>query len=93
MRDGIATAESVQTYATATVPTDSFVLPDALTPAQTDAVERRDRPGSATGWSSCGSGRCDGSLIYSSADAHRDRRSPTATGSTWSPRAATPTRG
>ena len=28
VRDGIATAETVTTYATATVPTDSFVLPD-----------------------------------------------------------------
>lgn len=38
VRDGIDAAESVQTYATATVPTDSFVLPDVLTPQQAAAV-------------------------------------------------------
>ena len=38
VRDGIATAETVTTYAAATVPTDSFVLPNNLDQTQKDAV-------------------------------------------------------
>ncbi len=66
VRDGVQAAESVQGYATATVPTGSFVLPDVLTPDQAAAVRV------ATGgfgdnlielrlWAQ------DGSLMYSSA--------------------------
>ncbi|WP_235523058.1 bifunctional diguanylate cyclase/phosphodiesterase [Cellulomonas sp. Root485] len=67
VRDGIATAETVTTYATATVPTDSFVLPDNLDQAQKDAVEKAtsgfgDRLVELRLWA------LDGSLIYSSAD-------------------------
>src|SRR6187401_2261793 len=40
LRDGIATAETVTTYATETVPTDAFVLPANLDQAQKDAVAR-----------------------------------------------------
>ncbi|MDQ0375134.1 putative bifunctional diguanylate cyclase/phosphodiesterase [Cellulomonas humilata] len=67
VRDGIATAETVTNYATATVPTDSFVLPENLDQTQKDAV--------ATATSGFGERlvelrlwALDGSLIYSSAD-------------------------
>jgi len=67
VRDGIATAETVTTYATATVPTDSFVLPATLDQAQRDAVERAtsgfgERLVELRLWA------LDGSLIYSSAE-------------------------
>lgn len=67
VRDGIATAETVTTYATATVPTDSFVLPNNLDQAQKDAVAVAtsgfgERLVELRLWA------LDGSLIYSSAD-------------------------
>ncbi|WP_456789439.1 putative bifunctional diguanylate cyclase/phosphodiesterase [Cellulomonas sp. P5_C5] len=67
VRDGIATAETVTTYATATVPTDSFVLPNNLDQAQKDAVQAAtsgfgDRLVELRLWA------LDGSLIYSSAE-------------------------
>ncbi|WP_231505138.1 bifunctional diguanylate cyclase/phosphodiesterase [Cellulomonas sp. URHE0023] len=66
IRDGINAAESVQTYATATVPTESFVLPDALSSAEAAAVEVAtagfgDRLVELRLWAQ------DGSLMYSSA--------------------------
>lgn len=67
VRDGIATAETVTTYATATVPTDSFVLPDILDEAQKAAVNKAtsgfgERLVELRLWA------LDGTLIYSSAD-------------------------
>lgn len=67
VRDGIATAETVTSYANATVPTDSYVTPDALTPEQKDAVKAAtagfgERLVELRLWA------LDGSLIYSSAD-------------------------
>ena len=71
VRDGIDAAESVQTYATATVPTDSFVLPDV-------AHARRRPPPSRVATAGFGDRlvelrlwALDGSLMYSSADRHR----------------------
>jgi len=66
VRDGIDAAESVQTYATATVPTESFVLPDVLTPDEAAAVRVAtagfaDRLVELRLWAQ------DGSLMYSSA--------------------------
>ena len=83
VRDGIATAETVTTYATATVPTDSFVLPATLDQAQRDAVERAtsgfgERLVELRLWA------LDGSLIYSSAE-RTETGFPDGTGSTWSP--------
>ena len=65
MRDGTATAQTVQTYATAPVPTTSFLAPDVLTPAQSDAVLAatsgfEERLVELRLWA------LDGSLIYSS---------------------------
>ncbi len=67
VRDGIATAETVTSYANATVPTDSYVTPDVLTPEQKAAVHAvtagfGDRLVELRLWA------LDGSLIYSSAD-------------------------
>ncbi|GEL96861.1 putative bifunctional diguanylate cyclase/phosphodiesterase [Cellulomonas terrae] len=67
VRDGIATAETVTTYATATVPTDSFVLPDILDEAEKDAVAKAtsgfgERLVELRLWA------LDGTLIYSSAE-------------------------
>lgn len=67
VRDGIASAETVTTYASATVPTDSFVLPDILDQTQKDAVAAAtsgfgDRLVELRLWA------LDGSLIYSSAE-------------------------
>lgn len=66
INDGIATAETVQVYATADVPTASFLAPDALTSAQADQVHAAtegfgDRLVELRLWA------LDGSLIYSSA--------------------------
>jgi diguanylate cyclase (GGDEF)-like protein len=66
-RDGVATAQTVTTYATSQVPTSSFVLPDALTPEQKQAVSTAtsgfgERLVELRLWA------LDGSLIYSSAE-------------------------
>ncbi|WP_456847151.1 putative bifunctional diguanylate cyclase/phosphodiesterase [Cellulomonas sp. P5_C6] len=66
INDGTATAQTVQTYATASVPTDSFLAPDVLTPAQSDTVKAAtagfgERLVELRLWA------LDGSLIYSSA--------------------------
>ncbi|MET0788021.1 MAG: EAL domain-containing protein [Cellulomonas sp.] len=66
INDGIATAETVQVYATADVPTASFLAPDALTAAQAEQVHAAtagfgDRLVELRLWA------LDGSLIYSSA--------------------------
>jgi hypothetical protein len=68
VRDGIATAQTVTAYANATVPTDSYLAPDVLTPEQKAVVD-----GATAGfgerlvelrlWA------LDGSLIYSSDEA------------------------
>lgn len=67
VRDGIATSETVTAYATTTVPTDSFVLPDTLDADQRAAISRAtsgfgDRLVELRLWA------LDGSLIYSSAE-------------------------
>ncbi len=67
VRDGIATASTVTAYATAQVPTSSFVGPDVLTAPQRDAVAGAiggftDRVVELRLWA------LDGSLIYSSAE-------------------------
>ncbi|WP_231384248.1 bifunctional diguanylate cyclase/phosphodiesterase [Cellulomonas sp. URHD0024] len=66
VRDGIRRAESVQTYATASVPTDSFVLPDVLSPEEAAAV-RLATAGFADNLIEVRLWAQDGSLMYSSA--------------------------
>ncbi|MEZ0448793.1 putative bifunctional diguanylate cyclase/phosphodiesterase [Cellulomonas sp. ICMP 17802] len=68
IRDGVATAQTAQEYATASVPTTSFLAPDVLTPAQAQEVTAAtsgfgDRLVELRLWG------VDGSLIYSSAAA------------------------
>lgn len=66
VRDGMDAAESVQTYATATVPIDSFVVPDVLTPEQAAAVKVATA-GFADNLIELRLWAQDGSLMYSSA--------------------------
>ncbi|WP_343047874.1 putative bifunctional diguanylate cyclase/phosphodiesterase [Cellulomonas humilata] len=67
VRDGIATAETVTSYANTIVPTDSYVSPDALTPEQREAV-RAATSGLGERLVELRLWALDGSLIYSSAD-------------------------
>jgi hypothetical protein len=66
-RDGMASAESVQSYATGQVPTDSFVLATALTPEQ-DAAVRAAVAGFADSVVEVRLWAQDGTLIFSTAD-------------------------
>lgn len=66
MRDGVATAQTVQTYATDSVPTDSFLAPDVLTEAQSDIVTAATA-GFGARLVELRLWAIDGSLMYSSA--------------------------
>lgn len=66
-RDGMSSAESVRSYATAQVPTDAFVLATALTPDQVAAV-RQAVAGFADSVVEVRLWAQDGTLIFSTAD-------------------------
>jgi diguanylate cyclase (GGDEF)-like protein len=66
-RDGMASAESVQSYATGLVPTEAFVLASALTPEQSAAV-RASVAGFADTLVEVRLWAQDGTLIFSTAD-------------------------
>ncbi|WP_307802386.1 putative bifunctional diguanylate cyclase/phosphodiesterase [Cellulomonas fengjieae] len=66
-RDGTASAQTVTAYATAVVPTESFLLPDALDPEQKAAV-RAATAGFGPQLVELRLWALDGSMIYSSAE-------------------------